>query len=507
MIKTQHTVYWIMKTQKTQVKKSRVSAATEEEKPDIPKTKKQETVELAVKPVKTEVVPAPAENADKQPTKTPVKKSTPKKEPAPVVPAIDVEAIKKELYSEIRKQVEFEFKRQQHVDEATTKAHSSITRSELTLAGEKEYKITSDIDGLNILEKDVPLFSINKSGVVGVGIKAPRGFGRGSMHIRSNYSSEAAIPTTGDNSTRGLIVEGDGDDHKTFTFRVLSRMNRQGINVTGDGSLIVGLANDYSESKLTVYQPINDEHATHIHAPSKYYNANILDLETKALNNKTYNFIDARREAEANNDYINSISAFRVDGTGTVFADSGFVSNHTGYAEYFEWEDNNTRSEDRLGFTVSLTKKGQIRPANEGDVVIGVVVSNSAIIGNAAWNAWRRRWYLDPFLERRRRKYQVMEWQTHDNLSQSFINGELPKDYPIPENCINYETGLDGQDLYMDHMNDMFDKTIPYANREYRNFPLVRLIGRTVLFKGQVVNKNWIKVRDISDELEEWIIK
>lgn len=496
-----------MKTQKTQVKKSRVSAASEEEKPDIPKTKKQLTVEPVVKPVKKEVVSPPVEKVVEPTVEKPVKKSTPKKQSASVVPAIDVEAIKQELYSEIRKQVEFEFRRQQHVDEATTKAQSSLTRSELILSGEKEYKFVSDMDGLNILEKDVPLFSINKSGVVGVGIKAPRGFGRGSMHIRSNYSSEASIPTTGDNSTRGLIVEGDGDDHKTFTFRVLSRMNRQGLNVTGDGSLVLGLANDYSESKLTVYQSMNDEHAVHIHAPSKYYNANILDIETKAPNSKTYNIIDARREAESNNDYINSISAFRVDGSGTVYADSGFVSNHTGYAEYFEWEDNNTRSEDRLGFTVSLNKKGQIRPANEGDTVIGVVVSNSAIVGNSAWNAWYRRWYLDPFLERRIHKYQVMEWQTHDNLSMSFINGELPKDFPIPENCINYETGLDGQDLYKDHVGDKFDRTKPYANREERNLPLVRLLGRTILFKGQVVNKNWIKVRDISDELEEWIIK
>ena len=64
--------------------------------------------------------------------------------------------------------------------------------------------------------------------------------------------------SSGLHSTRGLIVEGDGDDEKTFTFRALSRQNRQGFNVTGDGKLIWGAVKDTHRSRLYVEHNEND---------------------------------------------------------------------------------------------------------------------------------------------------------------------------------------------------------------------------------------------------------
>ena len=487
--------------------KRKISAESEQRKDDIT-----QTVTESVNDKKTRSRSSSKTTKDSVVEETPIENIIVDPAPAPTVetvqkPTIDIESLKAELYEQIKKQVIFEINRAETAKEKAAEVQATLSKSELNLVGEKHYTVSSDLDGLVISENSIPLFTINKSGVVGVGLKAPRGYGRGSMHIRSNYTSEASIPTNGLNSTRGLIVEGDGDDEKTFTLRVLSRMNKQGLNVTGDGSLILGLMNDDSESKLTVYQPVNDEHALHIHTPSKFYNANMIDLETRAYNNKTYNFIDARREATVNNDYSDTISAFRVDGTGSVYADTSFISNRTGYAEYFEWEDNNHRKEDRTGFAVTITKMGKIRVANEGDIVLGVVVKHSAFIGNAAWNSWNKRTYLDPLGNRRQRKYQVMEWNTQDNLTESYYNGELPKNFAYPENCVTYETDLNGNDLYRDFINNAYDKDRGYISRENRGFPLIQLIGRAIIYKGQVVSPMWIKIRDINDELEEWIIK
>ena len=138
------------------------------------------------------------------------------------------------LREEIKKEVEFELRKKEHVKETEAKADASLSRSELKLIGTKEYNITSDLDGLVISEKDKALITASKSGAIGFGLKAPRSFGTGSAHFRAVYSSEAPIPTNGDGSTRGVIVEGDGDDEKTFSFRALSRKNRQGFNVTSD---------------------------------------------------------------------------------------------------------------------------------------------------------------------------------------------------------------------------------------------------------------------------------
>ena len=89
------------------------------------------------------------------------------------------------LREEIKKEVEFELKKQEHVEETQAKADASLSRSELKLIGTKEYNITSDLDGLVISEKDKALFTASKSGAIGFGLKAPRSFGVGSAHFRA----------------------------------------------------------------------------------------------------------------------------------------------------------------------------------------------------------------------------------------------------------------------------------------------------------------------------------
>ena len=39
----------------------------------------------------------------------------------------------------------------------------------------------------------------------------------------------------------------------------------------------------------------------------------------------------------------------------------------------FEWGDGNPRKEDRTGYVVTLSPKGQLVVANEGDDIVGVV--------------------------------------------------------------------------------------------------------------------------------------
>ena len=99
--------------------------------------------------------------------------------------------------------------------------------------------------------------SINKSALSCFWNKI-RGYGAGSLHIRSTNLCEASYLLVEKDPTRGLIVEGDGDDEKTFTFRALSRQNRQGFNVTGDGKLIWGAVKDTHRSRLYVEHNEND---------------------------------------------------------------------------------------------------------------------------------------------------------------------------------------------------------------------------------------------------------
>ena len=57
-------------------------------------------------------------------------------------------------------------------------------------------------------------------------------------------------------------------------------------------------------------------------------------------------------------------------------------------------------------------------------------------------------------------------------------------------------------------MNPDFDKSKTYIPREERSeWSVIGLIGQVKVLKGQVVNDRWIKMRDVSDTVEEYFIR
>lgn len=418
-------------------------------------------------------------------------------------PNIDIDAIKEELRAEIKAQIEFEMRRAEHVEKEQKKAEASLTRSEINLAANKTYTIQSNVDGLQITEKDKPLFAINKSGVTGFGTKAPRSSGVGSAHFKAWYSSEAPIPTSGLNSTRGVIVESDGDDEKTYTFRVVSRKNRQGFNVTSNGNILSGLMNDTTGSRLSVVHNETEGSAYNAFIPSKYYTGNIQQLQANALPGKQYNFINVSADVDSNGSA--GIDLFRVDGLGTVYAGNGLISNRTGYGEIFEWADGNNRDEDRIGFTVTLASDGQIRIADEGDEPIGVISDSAAFVGNVDWNNSEGLYYLQENGQPRKRKTKVVEWEDEVGVLHSYYLETLNTDFALPDNAVIYETTEDGDDIMVSHKHDTHDKS---KDSDLDNrWAVVIFTGKVKVFKGQIMSEKWIKVRDLSDELEEWILR
>jgi hypothetical protein len=409
------------------------------------------------------------------------------------------------LREEIKKEVQFAQRKVEHVQKIENKSDISISRSELKLVGEKEFLFTSDLDGLVISENDKALITASKSGAIGFGLKAPRSFGVGSAHFRANYTSDAPMPTSGDGSTRGVIVEGDGDDDKTFTFRVLSRMNRQGLNVTGDGSLLVNSPKDETLSRVTINQTNNDRPALNVISASKYFDETVLNLQAKAGLESKFNFINAK--ADVDNNKGSGIDVFKVNAEGSVYSEQSFYSNGKGYAELFEWADGNHKNENRDGFTVALNEKGQLIIADEGDSIIGVVGSNPAFIGNAGWNGVQDRYNLNADKEHMKTKYKIVEWLDDTGVLHSYDVKDLDQDFAFPENAIIYETDSQGNDMIKRIYRSDFDKSEEYTDRINNGWSPVIIAGTTPVYKGQFMGSNWIKVSDISDDLEQWIIK
>lgn len=446
----------------------------------------------------------PATNTEK---KVVAKKTVKKK----IEPKIDLEAIKEELRKEIQEQIQeailnIEIDVPEPVVQAPAKnTEATLSRSTLTLEGKNRYTFVSDLDGLVISELDKNLLTLSNTGAVGIGTKAPRSSGIGSMHIRANYTSEAPMPTTGLGSTRGLIVEGDGDDEGSFTFRGVSRGNRQGLNLTSNGQLRLGTMEDSTESTFTVVGKENDTPKVTALANSRYFSSDVLNLQTKAPNSDKFNFISAKADTVDNNK--NGLEVFKVDGEGSVHTETGYFSNSTGYAELFEWADGNSNNEDRTGITVTINAQGKLVVADEGDKVLGVIVENAAVIGNAGWNAWKDKYQLQENQNPKTKKYKIVEWVDEEGILQSHYLSSLSKEFALPEDALIYETYEDGSDMHLKVFNEVFDIDRPFTPRLKKGWAIVVLTGRTNMYKGQLVEKNWIKISEVNDDIEEWILR
>ena len=412
------------------------------------------------------------------------------------------------LEQRLKDHTKFLIEKQKHVDEIKNSAEISESKAEIKLLGEKAYLLQSASDGflINDAESGKNFFAINKTGSVAFGTRSPRGYGPGSVHIRSNYPSEAPIPATGEGSTRGLIVEGDGDDEKTFTFRSLSRQNRQGFNITGDGRLLWGAVKDSNNSRMFIEHNENDTPIITGYAPSKYFSESILDLKSRSAESKNFNFISAKANIEDNDNVGAGSEVYKVDGEGNSYTDGEFFANGSGYTELFEWEDGNPKEEIRYGFTVALNKRGQIRLATEDDNIIGVAVAKGAVVGNSGWNHWQEKFHKDN-LAYNKRQYKVVEWVDEVGVLHSYFEDALPSEFALPENAVVYETDDLGRDMFTKIYNDSWELNREYTNRITRGFARVAYLCQTALYKGQCVDPRWIKIKDLNDEVELWLLK
>jgi hypothetical protein len=412
-----------------------------------------------------------------------------------IEPKIDVAALTEEITQAVTKKLTVEFEGKMQIALQKITSASEQRRDRIVLTGSKTYTVDASDDGLLFSKENDVVLLVGKNGQLASGTKSPRSFGKGSAHFRSGYTSEADLPSSGDGCTRGVIVEGDGDDDKTFVFRAVSRMNRQGTNVFSDGSVALGSMSKVNDATFGVYHRFNDTDAVSIDIPTLEYDHNAFSITAVAPMNNRWNAISVTVDEDT--------EAFRVDGEGSVFSNGSYYSNGTCYAELFEWADGNSRGEDRNGFTVTLDANGKLRVADEGDKVVGVVVPKAAIVGNTAWNHWHKKY------RNKQVKYNIVEWlEIETTKLKSFYKQNLSKDFALPENAVEIQTDSDGNELKKTVKDIMWHESQEYLGREKRNsWAVVCILGSAPVYKGQLVNNNWIKVKDLNDELELMIIK
>ena len=402
-----------------------------------------------------------------------------------------------ELKLQIRAEVESEFNAKLKQLESMQRGESQVLNMSNSLVD-----ISATVDGITVkkAQSDDVVFTLTNNGALAFGNRSPRTTGLGTAHFRMKGAGKSPIPTNGDGSTRGVVIEGDGDDTNTFIFRALSTGNRQGFNVGSTGKVLLGTNQDPDNSLFTAYNNDFDVDGFNIVTASKYNAGNVLNLQHASDVSDAYNFIDAKNNC---NEDIKA-SMFRVTGSGETFTHKGFFSNSSGYAEVFEWADGNPREEDRTGLTVAINDAGELIDANDdNENIIGVVVESAAIIGNTGWNIWQDKYAVE---KQNYTKYKIVEWKDESGLLHSEYVASLSPSFALPEDAIIYESGDDGAELKRPILPKNYDADREYTSRIKRGWTLVALKGTVNMYRGQNIRSSWIKVRDLNDELEQRIL-
>lgn len=418
---------------------------------------------------------------------------------------INIDDLVKHVTEHVTKRIGLDIDAKLSIAVDSLKTISETKKERITLTGKNKFSLEADADGLCFANNDKLSMIIGKNGQIGSGTRSPRTVGKGSAHFKMG-NSEAVMPTSGKHSTRGVLVESDADDDNTFSLRAVSKTNRQGFNVFGDGSIGIKTMDRLDNSTLSLYHKEGEEPCLTFDVATKDYTASAFNLKVNAPRSDSW---DAMNISSNTGDDDSENNLMKVSGTGSLFIEGSLHTNVNGYAEMFEWADGNHRDEDRYGIAVALDDNGKLIVATENNPAIGVVVPHASVIGNTQWNNWVKKYRRTEFGEIKQHNCTIIEWNEDETgILKSYYGDSLNENFATPPNAIELQTNEFGEDLKIDTIRSAYKMDSEYAGRHTRQeWSTVCLLGSVPVYKGQAIQPNWILVKQLSDELDLMIVK
>jgi hypothetical protein len=247
-------------------------------------------------------------------------------------------------------------------------------------------------------------------------------------------------------------------------------------------------------------------------ASASYTSATQVNWNDKSSSTDNYYFV-CRNNSDSN-------TAFSMRNDGNAYADGTWNNNGADYAEFFE---SLTGQPIDVGATVVL-ENNKVREATHQDpasAIIGVVRPKepskaSMVVGNTAWNKWTDAYLTDDFGRYILEYHDVIEWDevvegengSTQTVSHSYESHAIPDGIIVPSDAIVKTLNQKGQRFYHYKKNPDYDPSREYISREERpEWLIVGLIGQVPVLKGQPIGDRWIKMRDISSSVEEYMIR
>jgi len=134
------------------------------------------------------------------------------------------------------------------------------------------------------------------------------------------------------------------------------------------------------------------------------------------------------------------------------------------------------------------------------------------IIGDGDIESWMFKYERDDYGSLVWEEHTVTEWTDEDGKDHSYNTDRIPSDVTAPSDAtvISEEKDRYGNTIKLKRkkLNSDWDSSQQYVSREDRKeWEAIGLVGKLRLKKGEPVNPNWVKLRDISDTVEEWLVR
>lgn len=289
----------------------------------------------------------------------------------------------------------------------------------------------------------------------------------------------------------------------------------------------------------------------------EYTQVNTVDVNSLTVNsiNATYSknvlAINMARSASTNFEFMTTTTdgpfdvQHRLAGDGDGHCDGSWVGGGADLAEGWEWKPSwiaqwitqNTNINpltDLFGISVVMcAEDGEndfifIRPAEEGETPLGVTSATAGLKMNGDTGKYKRMYLKDDFGNYIMESYKHVEWveiitpaivanlegkkvipaQKEVTKNHSYHADKVPEGLVIPKDAKYTDKEADGKPLMRRKRNPDWDSSIPYITRDNRPEHIwVGYRGRIRIRKGQVIPDGAIKMRDVSETVEEWYIK
>ena len=387
--------------------------------------------------------------------------------------------------------------------------------------------LTLNADGTS---KDIKLQSnasekviVKSDGKVGIGETSPQG----TLHVKTSDSGATAVAGADDlivevadyggisilSENEGHIYFGDNEDADVGRIEYQHSENNMVFRTNASDALTI---NSSGYMGIGTTSPSN-----YLHVKANPGNTWIARFHNESGTNSPGIIVQAQDSASPNYSLLRTYTSVTGDiehnlrGDGNAYCDGSWSGGGADYAEYFEWSDGNASNEDRRGFSVVLDGD-KIRPAVDGESPIGVISGRPVVIGDNDIDRWKQKYLRDDFGAYiwESKTHTVWQEQVIDDegveseIKKEFQSDRIPANETVPDNAVVKTEDEEGRPLTRKKLNPEWNEDEEYISREDRpEWDTVGLMGKLRIRKGQPTGSTWIKMRDVSDTVEEWLIR